>query len=670
MSQWNMGLRGKALAALLVACLIALVPAAFIGFQVAGQVQAYFGEAYARNLTELNRQRIRAPVLQDLMLARRLADSVLLREWLLDESDPEKRGRFFQEAGGYAEDFRSGAYFVASALSRRYYFNESDASFSEQPRYTLDPGSEDDEWFFNLVRTIGNHNINVNPDIQLETTRVWLNVPTRHQGEVIGLTGTGVDLTDFIGEFVRSDEPGVTPMIVDADGAIQAHPDPDRIAFGATAGAGEGRGSTLADILGGDQASTVVGNALEASRAGREGVALARADLNGEPHLLAVAYMPELDWHLVTAVNLGVARVMSGTWWVGIILGVLTMVVLLVVVIGIAVERILIRPLSHLQRSASQIADGNFEVSLPRRRRDEIGRLSDAFATMASTIQGHTRDLESKVRDRTRELEERNRDIALFNRMMNDSIEYASLIQQAILPDQSLERHLGKDHFVLWRPRDTVGGDFYFFHTEKDRHLLGLIDCAGHGVPGALMTMLARAAFDHAIRECGIDSPGIVLKRTDGILRDMLQNLDLPRALATNMDAALISLDSPGDTLRFAGARMSLYIHDGDQVDEVKGQRRALVGRKSGLYEDVELTLHPGHGYYMTTDGYLDQAGGDLGFGMGTTGFREALRAVSELPMAERGEALLARLEAYRGSYPQRDDVSVIGFRVQSHQEL
>src|SRR5471030_1758808 len=105
------------------------------------------------------------------------------------------------------------------------------------------------------------------------------------------------------------------------------------------------------------------------------------------------------------------------------------------------------------------------------------------------------------------------------HKKIDESIEYASLIQRAILPDLNLSRSLGMEHSILWRPRDVIGGDFYVFRAEDDKCLLGVFDCAGHGVPGAMMTMLLRAVFDHAINKAGICKPSVILEQLDKAIR-------------------------------------------------------------------------------------------------------------------------------------------------------
>ncbi|WP_019626115.1 biofilm regulation protein phosphatase SiaA [Thioalkalivibrio sp. ALJT] len=664
MADWGYGLRAKSVVALVIACMVALMPLSLVGWQVVENVRGHFGEAYARNITLLNAQNILAPVSQELALANRLADSVLTTDWLQHEEDAERRTRFFREAERYRADFRDGNYFIASAESRHYYTNDGATAFSEKPRYTLDDESVDDRWFFATMAQEAGFNINVNPDVELGVTRVWINVLVKGpEGERLGLAGTGLDLSRFLEQFLSTSEPGVTPMILDRAGAIQAHPDPEQIAFGSAARSA-GFDETLQHRIGGEQ-----GEALGAAMARAEthpgAVELAGVTLDGAERVLALTFVQDLGWHVVSAVDLQTARVVEGPWFRLAVGALVVTLLVLMLAFAYGVDRMVLRPLRQLSTSARAMAAGDYAVSLPPPGRDEVGDLSRAFDSMATQIRSHTEELENKVRQRTRELVAANREMAAAQKQIRDSIDYAGLIQRALLPDNQLRNTLGHDHFVLWHPRDGVGGDFYLFRREGERFLVGVVDCAGHGVPGALMTMLARAAFDDAMNRHGLHSPARLLKHADAVLREMVRQSEMPSSVATNLDAGLVLVEPTARRLRFAGARIGLYWSDGEQVVELPGGRRALCDRRQGEYSDREVMVASGRTYYMVTDGYLDQAGGELGFGFGNARFAELLQDHAAQPMAAQAEAIRAALATYQGDYEQRDDVTVLAFRVE-----
>jgi len=280
--------------------------------------------------------------------------------------------------------------------------------------------------------------------------------------------------------------------------------------------------------------------------------------------------------------------------------------------------------------------------------------------------------LEQKVIERTQQLqsaieiaEQANREMAVAHKKINDSIEYASLIQKAILPHQQLTDFLGDNQSVVWQPRDIVGGDFYIFHARENGYLLGVIDCAGHGVPGSLMTMLARAALDQAISECEIDSPARLLTKMDGILRKRLENAKMSRGLAVSIDAGLVFVDSKQQQIGFAGAKMSLYWTDGQQVVEVKGGNRAIFGSRVGHYENTQLTIQPDMTFCLTSDGVLDQAGGSEGFSFGNARFTTLFCQHAMQPVSEQAKIIMHSVNQYRGDCAQRDDITLLFFKPQ-----
>jgi len=163
----------------------------------------------------------------------------------------------------------------------------------------------------------------------------------------------------------------------------------------------------------------------------------------------------------------------------GLVLGVLLLV------FGYAVEKLVLQPVRKLQKSASAMAQGDFSVTLPPDSQDELGDLTRAFGTMARQIRSNTEELGHKVQARTLALEEANLDMQRAHQQINDSIDYASLIQQATLPSQQLTQLLGTQQFVPWRPRDVVGGQFYVLRAEGTPPPPGRGDSPGPGVPRA-----------------------------------------------------------------------------------------------------------------------------------------------------------------------------------------
>ncbi|MCE9663588.1 biofilm regulation protein phosphatase SiaA [Halomonas sp. M5N1S17] len=658
----HLGLRGKSVATLLLACLLALIPALFIGWKAVDEVRRHFATAYAEQYTLLQMQRISAPVSRELALSRRFANSVVTREWLRQPDDPERRARFLAEAEGFRQQFGSNAYFIIDHATHDYYF--ADRRDAEPvPRYRLSRNEAEDAWYFATMASTSTFDIDISVDHVLQRSMLWVNVKVRDNGELLGLAGGALDLDDFLAHFIRASAPGVTPMIVDPRGTIRAHPDEARVALGA--------GGNPFDIDNEQHIQSLIDDADQRDdlRRAMQGamrrpgdIRTLHVDIGGEPRLLSVGYIPELQWLLVTSLDMQAASILEGRWFWPLVGALLLILAILTAAFAYATHRLILTPLHRLTLSARAIANGDYRSRLPTERRDEIGELSQAFSHMAHQVEDHTRNLESQVRERTQELETAHAAMADAHKKLGDSIQYASIIQRAILPDAQLSEHLSSYHAVLWKPRDTVGGDFYVFRATPQGYLIGIVDCAGHGVPGAMMTMLARAIIDHAIAQEGADDPAALLNEIDRQSRLLLPEAQLPSSIATNMDIGLAWVDPTRHRLTYAGAKLDLYASDGQQLERIKGHKRALGHRRPASYCNQYVPLNPGWRYYLCSDGFLDQAGGHHGFGFGNGRFEELLLSQAAAPLDEQLAAFEQALDDYRGPHGQRDDITLLIF--------
>ena len=656
----RVGLRLKSAVALAGCVLLVLALATLAGLRAVSGIEENLGSAFARNVTQLNRQRILAPVERELALSQRLAGSEVTRRWLLDENDPAKRALFFAEAEGYRGAFGDGSYFVISE-SGAYYFNDRVSPASQQARYSLRRDDPDDAWFFKTIGGSEPFNINVNTDTKLKVTKVWFNVLVRDGSRSIGLAGTGLDLTSFLGILVRNGEAGVTPVVVNRDGAIQAHPNSALIDYSSitkTAGAR----SSLERLLAPTDAGPLRAAMREAER-DPGGIRELWATMDGKRQLVSLAFVPELSWFVVTAVDLKAARVLDTGLLLPLGLALLGILAVLLLVAAVAIDRVVVGPIIKLTASARRVAAGDYALALPRTGNDELGDLTSAFSRMAQEVRSHTTDLEARVEERTRQLRAANERMAETSKLISDSIRYASLIQGAMLPQEDLRRAFPAGHLVIWQPRDVVGGDFYVLRETPEGCLAGVVDCAGHGVPGAFMTMIARNAIDNAIDEIGPADPAALLAKLDERVRARLSADAGAGSVATDIDAGLAYLDRARGTITFAGARTSLYCCDGKSVGAIEGDRRPAGGKRAASFTNRTLKVDPAFSFYLTTDGLLDQAGGPRGFGFGEARFREALLRHHAKPLEVQREALLAELRAYQGEHPQRDDITLLGFR-------
>lgn len=329
-------------------------------------------------------------------------------------------------------------------------------------------------------------------------------------------------------------------------------------------------------------------------------------------------------------------------------------------------NRVLLSPLALLTASTRQIASGRYEP-VAVTSRDEIGALGSSFNDMVATVREHTENLESLVGERTAALEASRNTLQAKNKEIMDSIEYALTIQQTILPPEELLSDALDDHFLIWRPRDLVGGDFYAFQPTDQGWLLGVIDCTGHGIPGAFMSMAAHAALQHALATVSPTDPGRVMAAMNRIIRTSLHRDDDNLAQDSGLDMALCHYFQDTGTLCFAGARMDLFIDEESRCHRVRGTGHSIGYRRSNpeaAFATHHIPAREETTFYLLTDGITDQAGGEKGFGFGRRRFQETIREYRHLPLKEQRRKLLDRIAAHQGSYPQRDDMTMIGFRV------
>jgi serine phosphatase RsbU (regulator of sigma subunit) len=351
------------------------------------------------------------------------------------------------------------------------------------------------------------------------------------------------------------------------------------------------------------------------------------------------------------------------------------------VALGLTLDRMVLRPLRRLTQLASAMTLGDYGARMDTGRDDEIGVLADGFNRMAATVQDHTSTLESRVRERTEAL-------AAINRAIMDSINYAQLIQSAILPSADTLSAGLTEHFVLWRPRDVVSGDFYVCREVADGFVIAVADCTGHGVPGAFMTMTASAILNNVLDLLGAGDPAAVLTAVDRKVRAALHQEEEARGgtdcFDNGLDLGLCHIRPAEGKLVFAGARIPLLVVTEGGVTELRGDRRSLGYRPTAIeqaamepamigpvgertvspFTNHSIVLRPGQTFLMGTDGLVDQNGGARGRSFGRIRLHELLSQGAGCPLDRVKSSLESSLDQFQGSREQRDDITLFGFRV------
>jgi len=248
-----------------------------------------------------------------------------------------------------------------------------------------------------------------------------------------------------------------------------------------------------------------------------------------------------------------------------------------------------------------------------------------------------------------------------------DSIHYARRIQNAILPSFSMiNEHLSK-YFVLYLPKDIVSGDFYWFHSTDGLFMVAAVDCTGHGVPGAFMSIVGFNQLNHVVNVKKARSASVILDELNkGVITTLNENKSTG-SIKDGMDMALCILDLKSKTAEFAGANNPMYLIRDDKLIKYKGDRfpiGAFEGSEPQLFKNNEIDLSGGDCLYLFSDGYADQFGGPENKKFMSKKFEDLLLEINREPMEVQKEKLHSRLDEWKGSNEQVDDILVIGIRI------
>lgn len=360
---------------------------------------------YAEKSVLYEKSRVLQILLREVVLTQKMASSPVLRRWVNDEKSAAARDAAIEELEDYRRFYRSHSYFITIATSGHYYFNDDNGGHDlNVPRYTLSEANPKDGWFYATLRQVADYQLNVDTDRHLNVTKVWINTVLKDGRRAIGVLGTGVDLTDFMRSVVSTSQPGTTNMLLDATGAIQAHPDVSVIDFASIAKRQRQESqSTIFNLLDDEQGRTALQRTLNDLAEGRGDTRSLPVTIAGHTHIAGVAYIPEIKWFLVTLTQPDAAQNQHFVTAVAIILVVALGLTLLLA--AIVFDRIVLMRLEVLDVAARDIAAGRYDVRLPATERDELGRLGDTFAHMAGQIAENTSRLEEQIAERTSTLE-------------------------------------------------------------------------------------------------------------------------------------------------------------------------------------------------------------------------------------------------------------------------
>ncbi len=282
-------------------------------------------------------------------------------------------------------------------------------------------------------------------------------------------------------------------------------------------------------------------------------------------------------------------------------------------------------------------------------------------------IEEKNKELEAKVIERTAEVVSQKEQIEKSNKAVLDSIRYAKRIQTAILVEEAFFKVHFADAFIMYRPKDIVCGDFYWFAAiNENLKIVCAADCTGHGVSGAFMTVLGNTLLSEIISTNSVFEADKILYELDNKIISTLHNSHASMKSNDGMDIGVMVFDFENKKLQFSGAKIPLYKYSQGELKEIKPSKSSIGGSgpREKAYELNEITLKTGDKFYISSDGYKDQFGGEHNRKFQSQKFRELLVEIQMLSMNQQKQRLEQAFDDWKGDHSQIDDVMVIGIEV------
>jgi serine phosphatase RsbU (regulator of sigma subunit) len=309
---------------------------------------------------------------------------------------------------------------------------------------------------------------------------------------------------------------------------------------------------------------------------------------------------------------------------------------------------------SHSIKSVSKSLDFTknsediLNLSLTKKSNDEIG---DLIVSFNSSI-GFLQELHQQVKS---------------------SINYASYIQDSLLPNHEVfDEAFNNNYFVIWTPRDTVGGDIYFMEKiSDDEFLLMVIDCTGHGVPGAFVTMITKTITTEILANINSSkenvSPSQILSYFNIRMKKLLKQDTQDTKSNVGFDGGIVYINKKDKFMKFSGAETPLFIIQEEKLKTIKGDRHSIGYKKSKVdyeFKEHRIDILDNTKIYITTDGYLDQTGGEKNFCFGKKKFTSLITENTNKEFDIQSQLLMNTLISYQGNNDRKDDITVVGFKI------
>jgi len=348
--------------------------------------------------------------------------------------------------------------------------------------------------------------------------------------------------------------------------------------------------------------------------------------------------------------------------------------IFIVIILLYRKTKVITSPIKRLVEKVNRVTDGHMDERADVIGNNEITTLSQKFNSMIEELESYYNELEQKVKDRTAEVVRQKEVIEIKNKHITDSIRYAKRIQNAILPRDNFVKQLLPNSFILYKPKDIVSGDFYWMTKKNDLAIYAAVDCTGHGVPGAFMSIVGNNQLNYAVDIKKARKASVILDHLNKGVVETLREKGIENetenisGVKDGMDIALCIIDYKNMKAQFAGANNPLCLVRNNEMIQIKGNKMAIGGNfddELPKFTNHEMDLQKGDVLYTFSDGYPDQFGGHDGRKFMVKKFRELLLKIHKSPIEEQEKILEDHLEEWRGKEEQVDDIIIIGVKIE-----
>jgi phosphoserine phosphatase RsbU/P len=338
------------------------------------------------------------------------------------------------------------------------------------------------------------------------------------------------------------------------------------------------------------------------------------------------------------------------------------LILLISVLLSFFISRILTRRITKLSLYINEYVNSNFKINgklQVKNINDEIGVLINNFEILKENLSKHINNLEAIVQERTIQLKKQNNDIIA-------SINYAKKIQEALLPDRAYLEKYFPENLIYYKPHSIVSGDFYWFKRFEDKNIsvMAVADCTGHGVPGAMMSMLGIAFLNEIVVRETVTSASEIL---DALRIQIIEHLNNSQKnlITDGMDMSILVFFHNKKTVQFAGAKRDLLFFRNSELTIYKGDKQT-IGKSYSRYSDFtnyEFTLEDNDVFYLLTDGFQDQLGALSKRTLQRRYAYDFFKEVNQINFKLQSKIIEDYLSYWKKDEPQTDDILIVGLK-------